>query len=194
MYVILEGIDGSGTSTQIKLLKEQLEKKNISCAITCEPTYSEIGSLVRKYLKKEDANEYTHALLFAADRLEHEQFVSKLEEDYSIVISDRGIGSSIAYQSQTCGIDFTLSINQQARGPDLVILLSLPVETALSRISDRKEFDRFEKSEFLKKVSLEYESLSEFLDCVHIVNSDAAIEDVTDECIKIILNKFLELQ
>ena len=102
MYIVLEGIDGAGKSTQIKMLKEWLESNGLRVETIVEPTDLEVGKLIRKLLTRSDATsdtmQKTLGLLFAADRLILMDKIEQLEKDNVVVISDRSFYSSLSYQ------------------------------------------------------------------------------------------------
>ena len=102
MYIVLEGIDGAGKSTQIKMLKEWLESNGLTVETIVEPTDLEVGKLIRKLLTRSDATsetmQKTLGLLFAADRLILMDRIEQLEKDNIVVISDRSFYSSLSYQ------------------------------------------------------------------------------------------------
>ena len=126
MYIVFEGIDGSGKSTQIQLLKEWLEANGFEVETLVEPTDSEVGRLIRKILQRPDALtekvQKTLGLLFAADRM---LIMDKLEDESKIFISDRSFISSLAYQEP---VEWVEVLNKYAKKPDLIILLDLDVK------------------------------------------------------------------
>ena len=156
MYIVFEGIDGAGKSTQIQMLKEWLEANGFRVETLVEPTDSEVGKLIRKILQRPDATtdrvQKTLGLLFAADRM---LIMDKLEDDSKIIISDRSFISSLAYQGNPEWVEV---LNKYAKKPDLLILLDLDVETSVSRTSDG---DTFENVEFLSEVKQNYLKLAE---------------------------------
>lgn len=191
-YIVLEGVDGCGSTTQCKLLSKYLWDHNINVVTTKEPTDSEIGLLARKYLI-EATNEEVHALLFAADRLEHGMKIQEWKKD-AWVISDRGLGSSLVYQGLTCGHSFTLGINSKAMIPDMTIVIKVSLKTAMERLNkrwdegDKKE--RFEKESFLKKVIKEYDALQYQLKNTYTVDGEQNIDAVKKDCIELLENRF----
>ena len=144
MYIVFEGIDGTGKTTQIQLLKEWLEANGFEVETMVEPTDSEVGKLIRRILQRPDANDEdvqrVLALLFAADRM---FIMDKLNDDSKIIISDRSFISSLAYQEP---IEWVEEINKYAKRPDLLILLDLDVKKSVARTSGK---DTFENEEFL---------------------------------------------
>ncbi len=151
MYIVFEGIDGAGKTTQIQMLKEWLEDNGFRVETLVEPTDSEVGTLIREVLKRPDANtdevQNMLALLFAADRL---SIMDKLEDESKIIISDRSFISSLAYQND---YDWIKVLNKHAKKPDLVLLLDLDVKKSVARTSTG---DTFEDEEFLTGVRQKY--------------------------------------
>lgn len=151
MYIVFEGIDGAGKSTQIKLLKEWLEANGLEVETMVEPTDSEVGKLIRKILQRHDATtdriQKTLGLLFAADRM---LIMDKLSDDKKVILSDRSFISSLAYQEPT---EWIRELNKYAKKPDLVLLLDLDVKTSVARTSGE---DEFENEEFLTNVKANY--------------------------------------
>jgi len=163
----IEGIDGSGKSTQALLLKNFLESKGFIVELLKEPTNGAIGTLIRKILK-EDKNPDPHkmAKLYADDR--YENYIKYLKPALAsgkIVIMDRYVISSMAYQcAGGVPLEKVIKLNNFAPKPDLVIIIDLPVEIALQRMKIMgKEVDSFEKKEFLKKVREKYIQLPQDL-------------------------------
>ena len=167
MYIVLEGIDGSGKSTQIQLLKENLENKGYNVTVVEEPTDSDIGQIIRERLKDPEAVEKVHqiinALLFAADRLTHKKLIDDVKHDpENIIISDRSYISSIAYQNDdVITTQWIEIINKYMPKPDLTILLDINEKEALKRCADDVS-EAFEYEEFLKITREKYLKLSEF--------------------------------
>lgn len=150
MYIVFEGIDGAGKSTQVQILKEWLQDNGLEVETLVEPTDSEIGGLIRKLLRNPNAEtetmQKTLGLLFAADRM---LIMDKLEED-KIFISDRSFISSLAYQKP---LEWIKEINRYVKKPDLVLLLDLSIDNSAKRFSGE---DEFENKEFLKTVKSNY--------------------------------------
>ena len=156
MYIVFEGIDGAGKSTQIQMLKEWLEANGFRVETLVEPTGSDVGKLIRKILQRPDAQsdevQRILALLFAADRL---LIMDELEDESKIIISDRSFISSLAYQEPAEWVEV---LNKYAKKPDLLILLDLDVKTSVARASGE---DTFENEEFLTGVRENYLKLAE---------------------------------
>lgn len=141
-FIVFEGIDGSGKSEQYRRLTTKLNEEYTIIA-TREPTKNtEIGTLIHSVLyESTQVSEETLALLFAADRVEHtrKKIIPALQEN-KIVVSDRYVYSSIAYQTKGMGIeldrDWVSSINQNAIKPDVVVYLDITAETGQKRLSN----------------------------------------------------------
>ena len=194
LFIVLDGIDGSGTSTHCNLLAGFLSLKGLKTYLTHEPSSSEIGKLLRIYLKDERIPASTDALLFAADRVLHykNEIKEKLEEGY-IVISDRYIESSIAYQSSQSDeitIEWVKNLNLFAGEPDLTIILDIDPKISLSR-KNQEFLEKFEDTSLLDKVRRVYLNRAEKLG-YSIINTNNIIELVQTEIQEIVLNKLKE--
>lgn len=158
MYIVFEGIDGAGKSTQINALKQWLEDSGLEVETIVEPTDSDTGILIRKMLKNPNATEEivqkTLGLLFAADRLILMDKLVNNEYCNKIIISDRSFYSSLAYQDPQ---NWIAEINKFAKKPDLVLLLDLDVDLAIERCSGE---DEFENKSFLANVKDNYLNLA----------------------------------
>lgn len=163
MYICLEGIDGAGKSTQVKLLEKWLKDNGHEVEMIVEPTPSPVGVLIRKMLQNPGATEpdfqKTLGLLFAADRMILKDKIMENENNPNnknkIMISDRCFYSSLAYQSP---FEWISEINKYAKRPDLVIFLDIDVKTAVSRCQG---IDKFENESFLRKVRDNYLKIAE---------------------------------
>lgn len=165
LFIALEGIDGSGKSTQVKLLTEQLTKLGHKVYATFEPTDSNIGKLIRNiFAHKETADHRTIAGLFVADRLDHllhpeHGVLKKLEEGYT-VITDRYYFSSYAYHGTHMSMDWVIAANAlsaELLRPDLNIYIDVLPETSMERISKgRTGTELYETLDNLKQVRDKY--------------------------------------
>lgn len=175
MYIVFEGIDGSGKSTQIQLLKEWLEANGFRVETLVEPTDSEVGKIIRRILESPDAatdkGQKILGLLFAADRM---QIMDKLEDTSKIFISDRSFISSLAYQEHA---DWIEVLNRYAKKPDLLILLDLDVKKSVARTSGE---DTFENEKFLTGVKENYLKIAE--DYEHqIIDANNGVNKVSSD-------------
>ncbi|NVM54446.1 MAG: dTMP kinase [Candidatus Helarchaeota archaeon] len=151
-FVVLEGIDGSGTSTHARLLGKWLRSQGHSVVVTHEPTTRKIGVMIQRNIKTEETSAVVDALLFAADRVDHlEHIIEPSLAANKIVISDRYVESSIAYQTSAgLKMDWVLEINKFVKNPDLTIIFDIEPEKGLRRKA--KTGDKFENVIFLRKV------------------------------------------
>ena len=191
-FLVLDGIDGSGTSTHCALLKEFLEGKDNNVHLTQEPSSGDIGRLLREYLKNKDIPPATDALLFAADRVVHyhKEIKKKLDEGF-IIISDRYIESSIAYQSaqsDEISIEWVKNINKFAVKPDLTIILDIDPQTALARKKD-DDLEKFENKAFLDLVRDVYLRRAKEEEHI-IINSEDNIDNIQKYIQNLVIKTF----
>ena len=161
-FIVLEGMDGAGTTTQMKSLGEAFDQASVECHATFEPTTSPLGALVRSILGKEYVTTpLALAMLFAADREDHlhnpiNGILRSLDKG-KVVISDRYLFSSLAYKSVELGFEVVNSLNQFPL-PKFVVYLDTPIEACLARIDARgSQKELFERREFLQQVRDNYE-------------------------------------
>lgn len=199
LFIAFEGIDGSGKSTQAKLLTHKLEKEGHKVFLTCEPTNSSIGTIIRNMLTgKLNADQRTIAALFIADRLDHlldkeEGILKKLEEGYT-VITDRYYFSSFAYQGVHVPIDWVISSNKLSmdlRKPDINFFIDISPEAAMDRITkNRSSIELYETLETLKKVRENYFYAFDLMnenECIKIIDGNRSMEDISlqiYDCVK----------
>ena len=163
-FIVVEGLDGAGTTTQMKALAEAFDQAGVNCHATFEPTSSPLGNLVRSVLRKEVVTTpLALAMLFSADREDHlnhpiSGIIERLKNG-AVVISDRYIFSSLAYQSVDCGYDRVSALNDFPL-PEFIVYIDTPVEACLQRIDSRDNGrEMFERQEFLSKVKDNYEMI-----------------------------------
>ncbi len=189
-YIVFEGMDGSGKTTQSKLLKEFLESQGYSVFLFSEPTDNELGRLIkRKIVKKKNYSPETLALCFAADRsIFKDETLLKALEEYEFVIGDRSFFSSLVYQP-LMGLDYfwVKELNRFVVKPDITFILDISVEEFMRR---RGETDViFEKKEFQEKLRKAYLQLPEKFpkDLFFIINGERKIEEIHEEIKKKVL-------
>ena len=151
MFISVEGIEGCGKSTLVNGLSQYLQERNIDYVITKEPGSTSIGKILRSILldKKQQISPLTELLLMFSDRLDHlDKVIKPSLEEGKIVITDRYIDSTYAYQGSGRGIPKNIIDNLVSQTeimlPDRTILLDLSPEVGLKRASTRNELDRFE--------------------------------------------------
>ncbi len=161
LFIALEGIDGSGKSTQVKLLTENLIKAGHKVYNTFEPTDSRIGTIIRDIFNHRiDGDHRTIAGLFVADRLDHllnktNGILKKMEEGYT-VITDRYYFSSYAYQGAHVALDWVIeanSLSAELIRPDINIYIDIAPEISMKRLNKgRTSLELYETAENLKNV------------------------------------------
>ena len=172
LFIALEGIDGCGKSTQVKLLAENLKNAGYKVYTTFEPTDSPIGSLIRNIFNHRiEADHKTIAGLFVADRLDHllnktNGILKKIEEGYT-VITDRYYFSSYAYHGTHMPLDWVIEANSLAAEllrPDLNIYIDISPEISMKRLGKgRNSMELYETSENLINVKAKYAEAIELL-------------------------------
>ena len=192
-FIAFEGIDGSGKSTQVKMLTEKMKEEGIYCYTTMEPTDSPIGSLIHQIMTgRIKADNKVIAALFAADRLDHllndiNGIVHKINEGIT-VISDRYYFSSYAYHSVDMPMDWVIKANEQSSGilkPTVNIFIDVNPDTAIERIArNRFHQELFEKKSRLVKVREKYFEAFEKLketEKVIIIDGNKSKQDIADD-------------
>jgi dTMP kinase len=162
--IVLEGLDGAGTTTQTRRLVEHLNAHGKPAHGTREPSDGPVGRLIREMLtgghaiEGEKLSQGTFGLLFAADRLDHMQ--REVEPKLAagvIVISDRWYHSSLAYQGTGADRDWIAALNARARRPDLTIFLQVRPEVAAQRrAAARRKEELFEDLRMQQEVDAGY--------------------------------------
>ncbi len=193
LFIAFEGIDGSGKSTQVKLLSYNLKNAGHKVYITCEPTESPIGKLIRDiFSHKMEADHRTIAGLFIADRLDHllnkkDGILKKLEEGYT-VITDRYYFSSYAYQGTHMPMEWVIQANSLSTNilrPDINIYIDISPEVSMERLtSDRSSIDLYETIENLHSVRNKYKEAFELLKAdekIFVLDGNRAPQTIASE-------------
>jgi dTMP kinase len=185
--IVLEGIDGSGTTTQTERLVEHLRRRGRTAVSTREPSAGPVGRLLREVLlgrhrisRDVSLDGRTMALLFAADRFDHlQREVEPLLAAGNDVVSDRYLMSSLAYQAEEADREWVALLARGVRPPDLTILLDIPVEVAAQRrlLAGRPE-ERYDADSYLSRVADNYRRLARADASAVILDGSAAREDV----------------
>ncbi|MGN0703303.1 MAG: dTMP kinase [Lentihominibacter sp.] len=192
-FISFEGVDGSGKSTQILWLKEYLEKKGFKVLLTREPGGTEIGEKIRSIIldpQNSKMTAVTEAMLYAASRAQHvEEVIKPAIEAGTVVICDRFVDSSIAYQGYGRGLGESVEIiNRYAVAgcmPDVTFLMKVKPVISGDRIRNR-QLDRIEQenSEFHQAVYNGYEKLeNEFSDRIISIDAARSIDEIRSEII-----------
>lgn len=195
-FIVFEGIDGAGKSTQIELLKAALEKGGISCKTTAEPTDLPSGREIRAALGGKISKTPTQmAEMFSRDRALHnthpEIGINGMLEEGFTVISDRYYYSSLAYQGSVLGYETVAALNldkEDIRTPDLCIFLDLTPEKSLERIGKRGEaVEIYENFDYLTKTRETFFSVFDKLrergEKIAIIDASGTVEEVAQKVI-----------
>lgn len=182
-FIVFEGLDGSGQSTQAENLFEFLKKRGDKVYLTKEPTNGIIGGLIRGQLKKEwKSSPECLQLLFAADRAHHqEKEISLLLESGVTVISDRYFFSSIAFGFlEIDDWNWLKEINKKFILPDKVFFLDVSPKTCIDRIKkNRINTELFEDEKKLEKVYLNYKRIIKEFDSFEVIDGSESIDKVS---------------
>ena len=199
-FITLEGIEGSGKSTNLSIIKQILDDNQINYIVTREPGGGPLGPNLREILldKSNAISPTVEMLLMMADRKDHVDNVINLNlKKGNWVISDRYLDSTIAYQGGGRQLDVNLinflSAELDLPTPDLTLLFDLPVNEALERAKERSELDRFESEpeDFHNRIRDSYLEQASKNDRFKIVNSSKEKESVSEQ-VKNYVNEFLD--
>lgn len=185
-FIVLEGLDGSGQTTQAKLAREYLENKGISAIATKEPTNNPpLGTLIREVLqKKHSLAPDSFQLLFCADRSEHvKNTILPSLKKHRWVVSDRYFYTTVAYGSMNCDTNWLVDINSEFPVPDLVIFIDTAPQECLKRIdTNRGEREFFEEEDKLREIrKIYHEKIFNFFPYIRIVDGNKPIEEVFEQ-------------
>ena len=198
-FITLEGNDGAGKTTVALGLKEALEKRGYKVVYTREPGGSKIAERIRDILlndTQEAMDGRTEALLFAASRRQHlKQIVMPALEENKIVLCDRFVDSSLAYQgvARGLGLEEVWKINQFAIEncmPQLTLFLKVSIETGQKRMNIRGEKNRLDREQdtFHQKVREGYDLLiQKFPERIKVIDAEPDPQTVLEDCIQTVL-------
>lgn len=197
LFIVFEGLDGSGKTTQMEMLAQYLRQKGQDVHLTAEPTdFLPTGRLIRDVLQgRFQVDSRTLAALFAADRLQHltqpETGVLARLTKGQTVISSRYYFSSLAYQAETGELDWVAALNSQARSlkrADITYFLDLSAEASMSRITqNRDKAELFETEERLNKARNAFERAFQYWGAgenIIRINAGQKIEEVAGEIVE----------
>ena len=194
-FIVFEGIDGAGKTTQIELLSNRLSQSGESVTVTAEPTDNESGRALRRALSgREPHSECEMAVMFVFDRIGHNAQIKALLAEGKTVICDRYYYSTLAYQGKSTDYAWVRSMNiecPEILRPDACIYLDLTPEQSLERISKgRAEVEIYENLEKLTEVRNSFFSVIEDLradgEKIFVVNANRSIEDIFNEIFDIV--------
>jgi dTMP kinase len=191
-FICIEGLDGSGKTTHAYRLVRNLQKRGFDAVYTTEPSEGEIGKFIRASVLqgKKRVPRVVEALLFAVDRVEHlEKDVKPALKEGKIVVSDRCVYSSLAYQG-AAGLDLEWieEINRFALPPDLALYIDVPPEVVVKRIKRKKSvMERLETQRRVKQVYMKFVDNGKLMP----IDGDRKKSEVEQNILNVILD-FLE--
>ena len=188
LFIVFDGMDGTGKTTQMRLLAERLNDAGVPCVLTSEPSTSEDGKHLRRALagKEPDGNSRL-AALFLLDRIGHNEEIAAWLSEGKTVISDRYYYASLAYQGGGDAFDWVADMNLNCpdiRRPDGCILLDMEPADSMARIRAGRTADELEIYETVEKqeqVRARFARVTEYLtgrDLILTVNAAGSIEEV----------------
>ncbi len=194
-FIVIEGSDGTGKSTQLKLLVRFLRKKKYKVFVTDEPWKGGLRNLIKeKFIAKNSKinDGIMDTLLFTTDRRFHvlAEIIPQLKKN-DFVICNRYYHSTLAYQRvQGADIKWLMEINRFSLKPDLTLIYDVPPSVSLHRImkDNRKKIDKFERFNFLKRLRLNYLKLPKLLrkERIIIIDANKPVEKVFEDTKKVI--------
>jgi len=192
IFIVLDGLDGSGKSEMVRLLGSYISSNNKDCNVlaTREPTDGKYGKEIRNILANEEdpkINGHNLLELFIKDREDHLKkeiipFLNRTDKGKNIAICDRYYYSTIAFQA-TQGLDvkMLIEVNKWFLKPDLALILDIKPETALERIKTRKK-EKFEQLGFMKKLRRRFLEMPKLLnDNIRIIDASKSKEEVFED-------------
>jgi len=195
LFITFEGADGCGKTTQIEILDKYLKNKNYETIVTLEPGGSDIGKNLRQILLHHNGfvSNVAELFMYLADRAQHiEAVVMKNVNEGKIVLCDRHIDSTVAYQGYGRGqdikqIDLLNNIATQNFKPDITFLLDVDSEIAQTRVGDEKDRMESEGLTFHKKIRNGYLELAKkYPERIKVINANLSIDEVFEQIKKII--------
>ena len=199
-FIVLEGIDGSGTTTQLKRIGEEASRRGVAAWTSFEPSDLPTGQFLRRVLSGEVAAlPGTIARLFAADRHEHifgrNGALEHLRQG-ELVVFDRYFFSSLAYQGMDCGFELPFELNAAFPLPETLIYFDLAVDIAMERVVRRPGRDIYETHEALERVRSAYDEAIHPFEAsgMRIFRIDASrpleeVSEMVDEAIRPIVER-----
>jgi dTMP kinase len=200
-FLVIEGLDGAGTTTQTRHLIDALADRDIPAVRTREPSDGPVGALIRQMLSKRvvapdgqgghrAVDDDVLALLFAADRLDHvDARIEPALDDGRVVVTDRYYHSSLAYQSDvrdggSVDTEWVRTLNARAPSPDLTLFLEASPEVCLERLRNRDSRDIYEGADHLRDLADRYHAILQELEAagepVVRIDAEAPLDRVHD--------------
>jgi dTMP kinase len=198
LFIVFEGLTGSGKKTHIRLLSEKIRNLGKEVAILSFPNYE---NTIAKLTRRPDLDPETQALLFAADRRLHQKQIREMLEGEKIILCDRYCYSNYAYQSASgINLDWLVQLEKNVIKPDLVFLIDIPIEISLKRIQ-QLSLEDFTKKEVLSRLERQREILEKVRETYlniaktnketewHIIDGSKSIDEIQEEIWEIVKDK-----
>jgi len=187
-FICIEGIDGSGKTTQARRLVKNLRRRGVDAVYTTEPTSGRVGKLIRRYVldRKKRVPIIVEALLFAADRVEHvETEIKPALDKGKVVVCDRYVYSTLAYQG-AAGLDLEWigHINKFALKPNIALFIDTPVDVVVKRLKRKKTV--METSQNLQKVRKVYMTMVQD-QSLTLIDGDKPVSEVAKNVLKAVI-------
>lgn len=158
MYIVFEGIDGSGKTTLCDSLSELLIQRGFKVKQLSEPSRSHIGFLLREQMKNSSLTQLSLSLLFAADsyhvQAQREEIYNR---EYDYIISDRNYLSTLAYQMTEVDADWLITLHKYIAEPDYLFFLDVSINDAITRIGQRNYQQVYENRDMLTRIKHNYD-------------------------------------
>ncbi|KPV63923.1 MAG: putative thymidylate kinase [Candidatus Bathyarchaeota archaeon BA2] len=189
VFICIEGLDTSGKTTHARRLVRNLRKRGFDAIYTTEPSRGKIGRFVRKHIlqRKKRVPSVVEALFFALDRVDHvEKRIKPALEEGKIVVSDRYVYSSLAYQG-AAGLDLKWieEINRLALPPNLAIYIDVPPEVVVERIKRKKSvMERLETQRRVREVYMKFVENGRLVP----VNGNRTKDEVAKDILAVVLD------
>lgn len=198
LFIVIEGVDGSGKSTQIELLKFRFKELNLKVMDTREPSEGPVGMLIKNIMmNRMQADQSTLAALFLADRLDHinnpvNGMKNRLKSGFNIICS-RYYFSSYAFQSEYVPVDWVVNCNSLCKSylkPDLTIYLNVDPLACIKRLSSgRVETEMYENLEKIKKAHEGFLTAFEKYgqdENINIIDGNKNVEEISEDIWKVV--------
>lgn len=194
-FVCIEGLDKSGKTTQARLLVSSLRRRGYDAFYTTEPSRGEIGHFIRSQIlrRRKRVPAVVEAILFAADRIDHiEREIKPLLREKKIVISDRYVYSSLAYQGATgLNTEWIMEINKLAPTPDLAIFIDVSPEILYKRIrGDRSVMERLWIQRKVREIYMKLIREGKMV----LINGNRPVRKVSKDILTLTLNRLDKLE
>ena len=189
VFICIEGLDASGKTTHAHRLVRNLRRKGFDALYTTEPSRGEIGRFIRTFIlqRKRRVPSVVEALLFAVDRVDHvEKEIKPMLENGKIVVSDRYVYSTLAYQG-AAGLDIKWigEINRLALSPDLAIYIDVPPEVVVKRIRRKKSvMERLDTQRRVREVYMKFVENGKLVP----VDGNRRKDEVAKDILTVVLN------